>query len=233
MENRISSGSKIIDDLLSGGFEKGIISTLYGPAGSGKSNIAMLASITTAKAGKKAIYVDTEGGFSVERVKQIDEDQKILNNILLISPTTFDEQQKCFRKIRELIKKEDVAAIVVDSIVMLYRLEMGSNGEAATINKELARQLSTLSEIARNNNIAVIVTNQVYADFNNKNNVHMVGGDLLKYWSKAIIRLDLYKDDIRVASIDKHRSISENKKVFFKIEDKGLFEVKEKKFSLF
>jgi len=233
MTTKISSGSQVIDDLLNGGFENGIISTLYGPAGSGKSNISMLACVTVAKSNKKVIYVDTEGGFSIERVKQIEPDEKILNNIILISPTTFDDQQKCFTKIRELIKKEDVALIVVDSIVMLYRLEMGCNGEVATVNKELARQLSTLSGLARNNSIAVLVTNQVYADFNNKNNFHMVGGDLLKYWSKAIIKLDLLNDSVRIASIDKHRSIPENKKAFFKIEDKGLFEIKEKKFSLF
>ena len=39
---RVSTGAIVLDSLLGGGLERGIITTLFGPAGSGKSNIAML-----------------------------------------------------------------------------------------------------------------------------------------------------------------------------------------------
>ena len=48
MNNKISSGSQVIDKLLTGGFEKGVISTIYGPAGTGKSNIAILTALRVA-----------------------------------------------------------------------------------------------------------------------------------------------------------------------------------------
>jgi DNA repair protein RadB len=98
----------------------------------------------------------------------------------------------------------------------------------------MANQLATLSEIARKRNIPILVTNQVYSDFDVPNNVKMVGGDLLKYWSKCIIKLERV-DGVRRASIWKHRSIKEGTEIYFDINDSGLVEVQKpkKKFSLF
>ena len=54
---------------------------------------------------------------------------------------------------------------------MLYRLELGEaisskeNEKIAAVNRNLANQLRTLNEIARKKNIAVLITNQVYANF--------------------------------------------------------------------
>jgi len=53
------------------GHERDIITTIYGPAGTGKTNFCMLVAISQAKKGNKVIFVDAEGGFSVERLKQI------------------------------------------------------------------------------------------------------------------------------------------------------------------
>ena len=92
--NKISSGSKVLDNLLEGGFESGIISTIYGASGTGQSNIAMLISLNVASQGKKIVFIDTEGGFSTERVSQLHpkDYKKILKNIILLNPTTFEEQ---------------------------------------------------------------------------------------------------------------------------------------------
>jgi len=64
MEEKISSGSEIIDKLLDGGYNK-VVTTIYGPAASGKTTMAMLAAIQQAEQGKKFVFVDTENGFSV------------------------------------------------------------------------------------------------------------------------------------------------------------------------
>ncbi|MBD3263217.1 DNA repair and recombination protein RadB [Candidatus Woesearchaeota archaeon] len=236
MINKVSSGSKVIDELLNGGFERGVISTIFGPAGTGKSNIAMLIALKVANQGKKVIFIDTEGGFSAERASQLapDKYKALLKNIILFEPTSFDEQKKVFEKLNDVVNKEKVGLIVIDSIVMLYRLQRGSDEEVSVTNKELANQLAILSSIARKKSIAVLTTNQVYADFEKPNNFHMVGGDLLKYWSKCIVKLESI-ERVRKASIFKHRSLPEKRKVFFEIIGNGLKEVKypKKKFSLF
>jgi len=236
MLDKLSTGSQILDSLLNGGFEKGIITTLYGPAGSGKSNICMLATLGVVNQGKKVVFVDTEGGFSAERVQQLERKnfRGVMKNILLLNPTKFEEQKKIFQKLNDTVNAEKVGLIVVDSIAMLYRLQKGSEEEIRVTNREMANQLAILSEIARKKTIPVLVTNQVYADFNSKD-FKMVGGDLLKYWSKCIIKLEALESGIRKASISKHRSIAEGKSACFEIVESGLREAQEpkKKFSLF
>ena len=67
---RVSTGSELIDDILEGGLEPEVTTTIYGPSGSGKTNIAILIALNNSK-DKKVIFIDTEGGFSIERAKQL------------------------------------------------------------------------------------------------------------------------------------------------------------------
>ena len=75
----------------------------WGPPGSGKTNFCILVSCSQAKKKNKVIYIDTEGGFSSERVKQMAGEgyEEVLGNILLMEPTDFDEQKKDFRPSRK------------------------------------------------------------------------------------------------------------------------------------
>ena len=92
---KISSGSSLINEMLQGGYETDIITTIFGPAGSGKTNLCLIAAICTVLNKKKVIFIDTEGGFSIERVKQLcPGNDNILDKILVFNPTTFEEQKK-------------------------------------------------------------------------------------------------------------------------------------------
>jgi len=234
--SKLSTGSKIIDSLLDGGLEPGVITTLFGPASSGKSNISMLAAINAAEQGKKVLFIDTEGSFSAERIKQLNKNyETLLKNIVIASPTNFTEQKNYFKKLMDAANHEKAGLIVVDSIVMLYRLQKAEE-DISTTNQELASQLAILSEVARKKQIPVLVTNQVYADFKKTtnselktNNFKMVGGDLLKYWSKCIVKLEALDAGVRRASIYKHRSLPEGKFVHFEIKEGGLEEAQEPK----
>ena len=107
MENKISAGSYDLNHWLFGGYEKDIITTLYGPAGSGKTNLCMLAAAAQAKKGGKVIFIDTEGGFSIERFKQItgSDYKRYLENVLLLKPTNFTQQKSSFEALLKEIKK--------------------------------------------------------------------------------------------------------------------------------
>ena len=227
-ESRISAGSYELNKFLFGGYETDIITTLYGPGASGKSNLCMLVAVSQAKKGNKVIFMDTEGGFSIDRIKQIlnkdkDKLEEVLKNILLLKPTTFEEQELDFGKLLKNVKKQTISLIIIDSIAMLYRLELGDaikTGEDERIrevNRKLARQLRALAEIARKQNIPIVVTNQVYSEFvkdskefgEQTQKVSMVGGDLLKYWSKCLIELQLNRGSRRKVVLQKHRSLPE------------------------
>ena len=83
--DKISTNSSV-DEILNGGVEKGVISQIFGPPGSGKTNIALQLSVEVAKTGKKVIFVDTEGGISVDRIRQIAKDSfdEVANNIIIL-----------------------------------------------------------------------------------------------------------------------------------------------------
>ncbi|MDO8564088.1 MAG: DNA repair and recombination protein RadB [Nanoarchaeota archaeon] len=224
---KVSAGSYDLNKWLHGGYESDIVSVIYGGSGSGKTNFCLLAAVSQAKKGNKVIYVDTEGGFSVDRVKQLafEESDVVLKNIFLLNPTNFQEQQEAFEKINEFLKKE-VSLIIVDGMTILYRLDFAearekNNGSMGKINSELVRQIKTLAEIARKRNIPIIVTNQVYnwEDDNGKEK-RMVGGDILKYWSKCHIELN-NAGGKRTAYLRKHRSLAE-KEMEFQIVNSGV-----------
>jgi len=228
---KISSGSYELNKWLFGGWESDIISVIYGGSGTGKTNLCLLAAVSQAKKGNKVIFIDSEGGFSVERVKQLCENSQngnaqadyhtVLNNILLLKPTNFNEQKESFEELLKHLKKE-ISLIVVDGLTILYRLELAEAREKNLesmnkINSELVKQLRTLAEISRKREIPVIVTNQVYSwDDENK----MVGGDILKYWSKCHVEL-VNSKGTRTAFLRKHRSLKE-KSLDFEIVNQGI-----------
>jgi len=235
---KIPTGSKILDKLLDDGYEKDIITTIYGPAGSGKTNLCILCAMNTAREGKKVIYIDTENNFSIERFKQICQSisqnyAKLLNNIVFLRPASFDEQKKTFEKLKDIVN-EKIGLIIFDSVAMLYRLEIGKNEDVYEVNKALGMQLAYLKEIASKKHIPVLITNQVYSDFEEKDKVNMVGGDLLRYASKCLLELQITPSGNRRCIIKKHRSIRENSEITFKIVEGGIIGTKEGKgFRLF
>jgi len=231
---KISTGSYDLNTWLYGGYEKGIITMIAGPPGCGKTNMSILVACSQAKKGNKVIFIDTENGFSSDRVKQIvgENFEEILKNILLISPSNFDEQKKFFTTLNNHLKKEQINLIVVDGMAMLYRLELGTAREenkVKEINSEVAKQMKLLAEISRKQDIPIVITNQVYQGFLSeedwKNGVeremNIVGGDLFQYWSKCIIVLKNERGK-RKAILKKHRSLPE-KELGFEIRNEGIF----------
>jgi DNA repair protein RadB len=234
---KISAGSFDLNKWLEGGYERDVITMIAGPPGSGKTNFTTLVSCSQAKKGNKIIFIDTEGGFSVERVKQIAGENytEILKNILLLTPVSFEEQKKYFSQLLIQIRKEHVSLIVIDGMAMLYRLELGDavkscdEQKVREVNREIANQMRILAEISRKQNIPVIFTNQVYTGFLSEDEwrkgvqkeTNIVGGDLFKYWSKCIIELK-NNNSRRKAILLKHRSIAQ-KEMSFEINDKGIF----------
>lgn len=223
--HKIPSNSSL-DAMLGGGFEKGVMTQIFGPPSSGKSNIALTLAANVAKNGKKVIYIDTEGGISIDRIKQISGSDftKVANNIIVFEPTNFSEQNDNLKAIELWLRKNhrDVDLIILDSAVALYRVD---DMKSSKLNKELGKQMGILSKIARKYDVAVVLTNQIYNAFDDEgnNDVRAVGGTILQYWSKVIIQLDR-GDEVnkRVATLIRHRSIPEGKQAMFSISSRGI-----------
>ncbi len=202
------------------GIEHGTLTNIYGGPGTGKTNCCILATVECAKKGGKVIYIDTEGGFSPERLGQIAKNPStILKNVILVEPKTFKEQSRVIRD----LGKTDANLIVVDSAVALYRLEYTDpKVEVLEASRELSRQLADLSNIARGKNIPVLVTAHTFKNWDTGDN-EVIGGNVMKYWSKAIVFLERTgRTSERRATITKHRYMPEGGSVKFEIMQEGI-----------
>lgn len=219
---RVSTGSEPIDELLEGGIEKGVITNIYGESGTGKTAFCIQASAEVAANGGKVAYIDTEGGFSPERMKQIGGETS-LENIVIKNPVEFSQQEETVEELEAMVESEEIDLIVVDSAVSLYRLKVDGEN-ASEVNQRLSQQLSELSKIARKHSIPIMITNQVYTSFDEED-LELVGRDVPKYWSKCLIKLS--ENSSRKMEVSKHRSIPKGRSRKFSIANEGIVEEKE------
>jgi DNA repair protein RadB len=215
-----------IDKLLSGGIESGCITNFYGPAATGKTNVALASVISCINTGRKVLYVDTEGSFSVDRLAQMARGNatKYTDKIILLEPKTWAEQKTTFDKLEAVCKKEPIGLIVVDSIVALWRVTIADDN-FQSISRELGSQLALLSKLAREKGIPVLITNQVYSE-PDTGKIELSAKNIVKWWSKNIIELShAGRTSCRIARIARARSLPEDRQVEFQIVDEGLKEV--------
>lgn len=219
--SRIPIGSLALDDLLGGGLEKGAITLLFGEAGTGKTNICLQVARNVALAGRKAIYIDTEG-VSLERLRQISGEryEEVMKNVLFFEPHSFEEQEKLVeRAVRLAMSNADIGVIILDSATIHYRLTR--NDDEKGVRKNLSTQLSRLLSSARSKLLPVLLTSQVYTDID-KGTFEPLGGHVLLHNAKAIIRLDKVGASSRRAVVMKHRHLEEGRRADFKLTHSGV-----------
>lgn len=217
----LAIGSTALDELLEGGLEGGAITLLFGEAGTGKTNICLQVSRNVALAGKKVVYIDTEG-VSLERLKQMagDRYEDVMKNVLFFEPHSFDEQEKFVDKAVRLAESSlEVGVIILDSATIHYRLTR--NDEEKGIRKSLSPQLAKLLGVARSKDVPILLTSQVYTDIE-KGSFEPLGGHVLLHNAKAIIRLDKVGSSSRRAVIIKHRHLEEGRRADFKLTKSGV-----------
>jgi DNA repair protein RadB len=210
-----------VDRILGGGVETKTITQLYGPPGVGKTNFCLQAAVNCVRGGRKAIFIDTEGGYSAERMKQIAQEDYplILENVLFYEPTNFEDQNFLVEHLDRVLD-ERFGLVVLDSAVSLYRI--GSEEEKVSLtNRQLSRQLALLSEVSRKFNLAVLITNQVYTSFET-DAVEPTGGQILKYWSKVTLEMKRKNSSVREIVLRRHKHLPDDLSVRFTITPEGL-----------
>jgi len=222
-QERMPCSCKCIDDLLGGGFERGIVTQIYGASGTGKTNICIQLAVSTVHSGKKVVFIDTEG-FSAERFRQIagEDAKKVAGEIIIYEPASLDQQYSAVLEL-EKIMNEKIGLIILDSAALFYRLELSmddSNEENMALRRELLNQIGLLHGIARKYVIAVVITNQVYKDIST-GELCPLGGNALEHLSKTIILLEKTGPSKRKATLRKHRSTCEGTNCEFMLTDKG------------
>ena len=219
--DRVSTGSRPLDDLLGGGLERRTITQIYGEPASGKSTLCLLAAVASLRAGNAVVYIDTEG-FSVERFTQVagGHAAEFADRLYLFEPIDFAQQGAMIADTEGLLRKKDGAPVdllVMDSATALYRTELDLGREAV---RKLSHHMIKLLGLAKKYDIPVLITNQIYVDVE-RDRVAGLGGTALEHISKAIVRLEK-RDSVRRAMLRKHRSRPEGLSFDFVITGDGI-----------
>jgi len=226
----ITTGSKEFDNLLGGkGIETKAISEGFGAFGSGKSqlgfSLAVNVQLPLEKGGAegKAVYIDTEGTFRPDRIRQIAEakgcnPENVLKNIFVARAFNSDHQILLIDKVGEMIKEgEPIRLVVVDSLTAHFRAEFSGRGRLADRQQKLNKYLHNLMKMAEQFNLAVFVTNQVMANpammFGDPTTA--IGGHIVAHASQFRFYIRRGKKNSRVAKLIDSPNLPDNECVFF------------------
>ena len=171
-EERISTGSKNLDDLFVGGIETGSLTEIYGEYGTGKTQLCHTLSIlvqqSKSKGGLngKAIYVDSENTFRPERIVSIASARdlnpyKSLENIIVAKAYNSAHQELILEETGPIIDSNNVKLLIVDSAVAHYRAEFLGRATLSERQQKLNKFMHILVRIAETYSVAVLATNQI------------------------------------------------------------------------
>jgi DNA repair protein RadB len=144
--------------------------------------------------------------------------ETLAERIIITEALDFDEQAAAVQDAEEIASQVDL--IVVDSATGFYRLERTEQAEGEAL-RAVGRQITHLLSLARKHDLAVVFTNQVYAD-PDSDGTRALGGNTLNHWSGAIVRLSRFRGGNRRATLEKHRAQPAGETVQFSISDGGL-----------
>ncbi len=236
---KITIGSKAFDGLLGGGFEAGSITECFGEFGSSKTQIghqlAVNVQLPREKGGADGIcvYIDTEGAFRPERIKQMAEFlnmdyMQALKNIKVARAFNSDHQMLLAEKVEDLIKNEglNVKLLVVDSLTSHFRADFHGRGMLADRQQKLNKHMHTLQKLATAYGVVVYVTNQVMArpDTFFGDPTAAIGGHIVGHNSSTRIYLRKGKKGTRVAKLIDSPHLADGE-IIFNIEETGVKDV--------
>jgi DNA repair protein RadA len=200
--SRLTTGSKIIDNLLGGGLETQTITEFYGEYGSGKSQVCHQLCVNVQLPPEQgglaagALYVDTENTFRTERLVAMAQHlnldpQQVARNIIVADAYTSDHQIFLLENADQIVKDNNIRLIIVDSLTAHFRSEYVGRESLAPRQQKLNKHMHKLIRLARAFNAVAVVTNQVMAkpDVFFGDAVHPIGGHIVGHTSHTRVYL--------------------------------------------
>jgi DNA repair protein RadA len=168
---KCTTASKNLDSLLGGGIETQAVTEFWGDFGSGKTAICHTLCVTSQQPRDAGgfeggvIFIDTEGTFRPERVKQIADERgvdykKILSNVIICKVYNSSHLELVIRSLGKYIEQYNAKVVIVDSVISLHRAEFTGRGTLAERQQRLNVMIHRLLRTAEIYNVAVVVTNQ-------------------------------------------------------------------------
>lgn len=226
---RVTTGSAELNKLLGGGVETRAITEAFGEFGSSKTQIGFQLAVNVqlpieqGGLNGQIVFIDTEGTFRPERIRQIAEAkglnvEQVLKNIHVARAYSSDHQMLLAEKVSDLIQKDGfpIKLIIVDSLTALFRSEYTGRGTLADRQQKINKHLHTLQRLADKFNVAVYVTNQVMANpaifFGNP--TQAIGGHIVGHAATYRVYLRKSKGEKRIARLIDSPHLPEGEAVF-------------------
>lgn len=188
----MTSGSLSLDASIGiGGFPKRRFTYIYGSEGTGKTTIALTASIKEIQNGGKVLYIDAENMLSFSTIEQMLSVTVDKDKFILLQPETAEQ---AFMIIEKAITSGEFTLIVLDTIAALEpeeekEKEFNENTMMA-IPRLLGRFFRRNAPDVKNSNLAVLLLNQIRDDTKSyMGGFKSTGGHSLLHWSSVIIAL--------------------------------------------
>ena len=211
---KISTGSKELDNLIGGGVETQAITECFGKFSSGKTQIGFQLAVNVQlpkdKGGLEGsvIFIDTENTFRPERIVQMAQAKgmdpdAVLKNIHYVRALNSDHQMLMVEKAEDFIKEKNVKLVIVDSLTSAFRSDYTGRGTLAERQQKLNKHLHSLQRLSDVFNLAIYVTNQVMdkPDMLFGDPTVPVGGNVLAHLSQYRLYLRRSKETRRIAKL--------------------------------
>jgi len=174
----LTTGTDGLDSILGGkGFETQKVYEIYGPEGTGKSNLLHQLVCTAylppneGGLGAGTIYMDTEGTFSIKRIQQLAprfgiDPEEITRNVIKAAPPTSDVLLfLCEAQLESMAAQTGARLFCLDSIATHFRAEFGAERQMMPERQQRASKvIHALKRVAQAANGVAILTNQVTAN---------------------------------------------------------------------
>ena len=156
----VSTGLLGLDDLLGGGIRPGTIIDIFGPGGSGKTQLAMQISLNSLRNGT-VLYQDATGGFRPERMLQLIKLQglepSLLDGMIVARMRNTSEQLDYVKKISEIKPK----LVVIENITDLFTFEYSRDSSLLEKHIKFMQYMHDISMISIGAKIPIVITNTI------------------------------------------------------------------------
>lgn len=229
---QIATGAGKFDQMLGGGVESCSITEIFGEFRCGKTqlchSLAVMAQMPSNMGGAngKVIYIDTEGTFRPDRVRQIAEAKGVaaeaaMDNIVCARCYTSEHLEQLLVEAAGLMVNDEdrFALLIVDSIMGGFRVDYSGRGELADRQQKLARVMNKLQKVSEEFNVAVVLSNQVMADPGAgcafmPSFPKPVGGHILAHFPTTRVMLRKGRGEQRIAKIYDSPCLPESESIF-------------------
>ncbi len=219
----ISTGSRVIDEALGGGFPLGALILIYGEAGIGKTTLLMQTCLEYSLQGSSFLYVDCLGKIKPKRILSLLKRLKCntLNNGFILPIYDFNELYN-FVMLLEKFVSPKLRLIVFDTITRPYRARLGSRASNVRLNRLLNRILAFLFKLSRYYKITILLSSDIRFSIK-EGRWEPIASSILCYWCDIILRLERANTSNVFLVIEKHPISSlVNRKVKCRLVETGI-----------